>query len=479
MGSIVNSASLATTHPIIMLLTITTTHQPATDLGYLLHKHPDRYQTFPLAWGTAQVFYPEASIEKCTAALILDIDPVELVRGKQAHTLDQYVNDRPYVASSFLSVAISNVYGTALNGKCPNRPELVDTAIPLSATISAVPCRGGVSFLHRLFEPLGYTLTIEGYPLDEEFPDWGTSPYYTLTISGTVKLVDLLNHIYVLIPVLDNDKHYWVDTEEVDKLLRHGEGWLAEHPEKTAIAHRYLKRQGKLAKSALAQLSIEEDPHPDDTETSQNNAEASLEQPLSLNQHRLETIVQTLKTANAQTVVDLGCGEGKLIRLLVADNSFQEILGVDVSHRALEIARERLEYKFSSPKQRERVQLVQGGLTYRDRRISGYDAAVAIEVIEHLDPDRLPAFERVLFEFAHPQTAIVTTPNVEYNVRFPNLPAGKFRHQDHRFEWTRTEFQTWAVGVANRFSYGVEFDSIGTLDPEVGAPTQMAVFTVS
>jgi 3' terminal RNA ribose 2'-O-methyltransferase Hen1 len=458
-----------------MLLTITTTHQPATDLGYLLHKHPDRYQTFPLSWGTAQVFYPEASIERCTAALILDIDPVELVRGKQAHTLDQYVNDRPYVASSFLSVAISNVYGTALNGNCPNRPELVNTAIPLSATISAVPCRGGVEFLHRLFEPLGYTLSIEGYPLDEAFPDWGHSPYYTLTISGTVKLVDLLNHIYVLIPVLDNDKHYWVDTEEVDKLLRHGAGWLAEHPEKTAIAHRYLKRQGKLAKSALAQLEIAEDAI--EIDTIQDSTETSLEQPLILNQQRLETIVQALKTANAPKVVDLGCGEGKLIRLLVADNYFQEILGVDVSHRALEIARERLEYKFSSPKQRERVRLVQGGLTYRDRRIAGYDAAVAIEVIEHLDPYRLPAFERVLFEFAHPHTAIVTTPNVEYNVRFPNLAVGKFRHKDHRFEWNRSEFQTWAEGVATKFGYQVKFDSIGTLDPEVGAPTQMAIFT--
>jgi 3' terminal RNA ribose 2'-O-methyltransferase Hen1 len=458
-----------------MLLTITTTHQPATDLGYLLHKHPDRYQTFPLAWGTAQVFYPEATLDRCTAALILDIDPIELVRGKQAHTLDQYVNDRPYVASSFLSVAISKIYGTALNGHCPNRPELVETPIPLSATISAVPCRGSTSLLLRLFEPLGYTLTIEGYPLDEEFPDWGKSYYYTLTVSATVKLADLLSHLYVLIPVLDNDKHYWVDNEEVDKLLRHGEGWLATHPEKQEIAHRYLKRQGKLTRSALAQLEVEADL--DESETSQASAEITLEQPLSLNQQRLETIVQTLKDANAQTIVDLGCGEGKLIRLLVQDSYFQKILGVDASHRALEIARERLEYKFSSPKQRERYQLVQGGLTYRDRRIAGYDAATAIEVIEHLDPCRLPAFERVLFEFAHPQTAIITTPNVEYNVRFPNLAAGKFRHKDHRFEWTRAEFQGWAKGVANMFGYQVKFDSIGTLDPEVGSPTQMAIFS--
>jgi 3' terminal RNA ribose 2'-O-methyltransferase Hen1 len=462
-----------------MLLTITTTHQPATDLGYLLHKHPDRSQTFPLAYGTAQVFYPEASIERCTAALIIDIDPVELVRGKQAHTLDQYVNDRPYVASSFLSVAISQIFGTALNGRCANRPELVDMPMPLSATISAVPCRGSTSLLHRLFEPLGYTLTIEGYPLDEEFPDWGNSYYYTLTLSGTVKLADLLGHLYVLIPVLDNQKHYWVGEEEIAKLLRHGEGWLADHPEKNEIAHRYLKRQGKLTRSALAQLTVEEEPALEASEIDRDTDEAILEKPLSLNQQRLETIAATLKAATAKKVVDLGCGEGKLIRLLVQDIYFEEILGVDVSYRALEIARERLEYKFSSPMQRDRVKLVQGGLTYRDRRIEGYDAAVAIEVIEHLDPYRLPAFERVLFEFAHPKTAIVTTPNVEYNVNFPNLPADKLRHKDHRFEWTRSEFQAWAENVASKFGYSVKFDSIGSIAPVVGAPTQMAIFSVA
>lgn len=462
-----------------MLLTITTTHQPATDLGYLLHKHPDRYQTFPLSWGTAQVFYPEATIDRCTAALLLDIDPVKLVRSKQAHTLDQYVNDRPYVASSFMSVAIAQIYGTALHGKCPNRPELVDTPLPLSATIAVVPCRGSTSLLDRLFAPLGYTLTLEGYPLDREFPDWGNSCYYTLTLSATVKLADLLSHLYVLIPALDDDKHYWVGNEEVDKLLRHGKGWLATHPAKNEIAHRYLKRQGKLTRSALTQLTIEEDLAPEPTEIDRDAEEVILEQPLSLNQQRLATVVQTLKTANAQKVVDLGCGEGKLIRLLVQDTYFEEILGVDVSHRALAIARERLEYKFSSPKQRDRVKFVQGGLTYRDRRIEGHDAATAIEVIEHLDPDRLPAFERVLFEFARPNTAIVTTPNVEYNVNFPNLAAGKLRHKDHRFEWTRAEFQAWAESVATRFGYSVTFDSIGTIDPEVGAPTQMAIFSMN
>jgi 3' terminal RNA ribose 2'-O-methyltransferase Hen1 len=150
---------------------------------------------------------------------------------------------------------------------------------------------------------------------------------------------------------------------------------------------------------------------------------------------------------------------------------------MDVSYRALERAEERLNRDHLSPVQKSRFQLIQGSLTYRDDRLMGYDAATLVEVIEHLDLNRLAALERVLFEFAHPKLAIVTTPNIEYNIRFATLPAGQLRHRDHRFEWTRTEFQTWANQVAERFGYTVEFFPIGTDDPDVGAPTQMGVFS--
>jgi 3' terminal RNA ribose 2'-O-methyltransferase Hen1 len=172
----------------------------------------------------------------------------------------------------------------------------------------------------------------------------------------------------------------------------------------------------------------------------------------------------------------LGCGEGKLLQLLLKESSIEQITGVDVSHRALEIAAERLQIERLSPAQQSRLQLIQSSLIYRDSRLTGFDAAAAIEVIEHLDLERLAAFERVLFEFIRPKSAIVTTPNIEYNVKFENLPAGKFRHRDHRFEWTRAEFQTWANGVAERFGFAVEFRSVGTEDLEVGSPTQMAIF---
>ncbi|WP_414588003.1 3' terminal RNA ribose 2'-O-methyltransferase Hen1 [Scytonema sp. PCC 10023] len=459
-----------------MLLLITTTSYPATDLGYLLHKHPDRCQSFALSFGQAHVFYPEASEQRCTAALLLDIDPVKLVRGRSAN-LEQYVNDRPYVASSFLSVAIAQVFSTALAGRCKDKPELTQTPIPLVAKLSVLPCRGGEGFLRQLFEPLGYTVTAQNHILDEKFPDWGQSKYYTVELQHTLPLADLLTHLYVLIPVLDDDKHYWVDDDEVEKLLRHGEGWLRAHPAREAITRRYLKRQHRLTRAALAQLAEEDELDPDSAEESHAEEEAAVEKPISLNQQRLNAVDAALKENGARRVIDLGCGQGTLLRMLLKDSFFEQITGVDVSYRALEVAQERLDRLHLPSNQSNRLQLIHGALTYQDKRFTGYDAATVIEVIEHLDLPRLAAFERVLFEFAQPKTVVVTTPNIEYNVKFENLPAGKLRHKDHRFEWTRQEFQTWAKQVAERFGYTVQFQAVGLEDAEVGSPTQMGVFS--
>jgi 3' terminal RNA ribose 2'-O-methyltransferase Hen1 len=464
-----------------MLLTITTTRPPATDLGYLLHKNPARSQSFPLSFGQVHVFYPEASAERCTAALLLDVDPVGLVRERRGPSgeggrLDQYVNDRPYVASSFLSVAIAQVYGSALSGRSKDRQELAETPIPLHAKLAVIPCRGGEGFLRRLFEPLGYLVTARRHPLDERFPEWGEGPYFTVELSASCRLHELLSHLYVLIPVLDNDKHYWVADDEVEKLLRHGEGWLATHPERETITRRYLKHQMRLTRSALARL-VDEDDDPDGAELAHNQEEQAVERRLSLNEQRLAAVVAALRESGVRRILDLGCGEGKLIRALLDEPVFTEIVGVDVSIRALEIARQRLDRL--PEKRTERVRLLQGSLTYRDRRLAGYDAAAVVEVIEHLEPARLPAFERVLFEFARPRVVVLTTPNAEYNVKFERMPAGTFRHRDHRFEWTRAEFRTWADETAKRFGYTVRFAPVGAEDEAVGPPTQMGVFTRS
>lgn len=458
-----------------------TTHQPATDLGYLLYKNPARVQSFNLAFGQAHVFYPEASTERCTAALLLDIDPIGLVRRSggpsgEGFALEQYVNDRPYVSSSFLSVAIAQVFGTALNGHSKDRPTLAETPIPLHAKLTALPCRGGEFLLRKLFEPLGYTLTVQSTPLDEHFPEWGDSCYLTVTFTATCRLSELLSHLYVLIPVLDDDKHYWVDDAEVEKLLRHGDTWLASHPEHELIVNRYLRHQRSLTRQAFAQLQEEDDTDPDTTQAAHAVEEATIEASLSLNQQRLGTVVSMLKQHKVQRVIDLGCGEGRLLQMLLPDMSFLALAGMDVSYRTLAIATARLHLDRLPEKQRERITLFQGSLMYRDQRLSGYDAATVIEVIEHLDAPRLAAFERVLFECARPRLVILTTPNAEYNVKFSGL-AGQFRHRDHRFEWTRSEFQDWATTITRRFGYTVRLLPIGSEDATVGSPTRMGVFT--
>lgn len=460
-----------------MLLTISTTHNPATDLGFLLHKHPDRLQSFDLSFGKAHVFYPEAAEERCTAALQLEIDPIGLVRNIRTpgrhRLLGDYVNDRPYVASSFFSVALNRVFRSALSGSSSERPELAASEMPLEAVVHCLPSRGGEAVLRRLFEPLDYEVSVESHPLDGHFDAWGTSPYFTLKIAGSKRLSDLLRHLYVLIPVLDSKKHYWVGDEEVEKLLRHGEDWLESHPEKELIASRYLKHRRSLARAALERLTDGEEAAVPEEEP---DTEQVLEVPLRLNDHRTAAIVAAVKSIEAETVVDLGCGEGKLIRELLRVRKLRKIVGMDVSTTALEFAERRLRLQEMPENQRRRVQLLHGSATYRDARLNGFDVAVAAEIIEHIDPDRLRALERCVFEFAKPGAVIVTTPNIEYNATFLNMRSGQLRHPDHRFEWTRAEFEAWCAAICQSHGYAVEQSGVGEAHPDFGTPTQMAIF---
>ncbi|MFD7921421.1 3' terminal RNA ribose 2'-O-methyltransferase Hen1 [Streptomyces sp. NPDC059740] len=519
-----------------MFLTITTTGTPerdATDLGFLLHKHPGRAQAFSTSYGTAHVFYPEATAERCTAALLLEVDAVALVRrgkgkghgGAPDAALAQYVNDRPYAASSLLGVALGGVFSSAMKGRCTARPDLPVRCLPLRIEVPALPARGGAALVRALFEPLGWQVALDVVPLDEQFPEWGDSRYVRLVLdSEELTLAEALRHLYVLLPVLDDAKHYWVTADEVDKLLRAGEGWLPGHPEQQLITSRYLARRWSLTRAARERLemvrlaesddteveridnAVTEEPDPEQRSTrepatdgaapeiattvnaARRNATAeeagtgetgTHEKPVSLAVRRREAILAALHACGASRVLDLGCGQGQLVQALLRDVRFEEIVGLDVSVRALTVAARRLKLDRMGERQAGRVTLLQGSLAYTDRRLRGYDAAVLSEVVEHLDLPRLPALEYAVFGSARPRTVIVTTPNVEYNVRWETLPAGHVRHGDHRFEWTRQEFREWADRVAGRHGYAVEFTPVGPDDPEVGPPTQMAVFTLT
>ena len=457
-----------------MLLTISTTHEPATDLGYLLHKHPDRLQEFDLSFGKAHVFYPEASEGLCTAALQLQIDPIGLLRRGKNLLAQHYVNDRPYVASSLLSVALNSVFRSALAGNCADRPKLAQSEIPLEARVYCLPCPEGETLLRRLFEPLDYKVCATPHPLEGFKEGEGICPYFSVTVSGVKRLRDLLRHLYVLIPVLDKEKHYWVGDDEVDKLLRHGADWLEAHPEREFIVSRYLKSQQGLTRVALQRLGISEQ----DTDT-RVQGEELLEKPIRLGELRRNAIKEAVRASGASSVLDLGCGEGGLIKALLEVSNVKKIVGVDVSSSMLARARRRLRLDEMPENQRQRIRLMSGSVTYRDARFSGFDMAIAAEVIEHIDLDRLGAFERSIFEFARPRVVMVTTPNVEYNAKFPALAAGEMRHLDHRFEWTRAEFAAWCTRVGEQYGYSPELGGIGDLDPELGAPTQFVVFRSS
>jgi 3' terminal RNA ribose 2'-O-methyltransferase Hen1 len=288
-----------------MLLTICTTHSPATDLGYLLHKNPTRLQTEEFSFGKAHVFYPEAEENRCTMALLLEVDPIALVRGRggrggERGQLEQYVNDRPYAANSFLSVALGRLFSTALSGRSKERQELTGSALPLTAKLPAVAARGGADLVKRLFEPLGYVVTANGGLLDDRFPGWGESPYLSVEIAGKTRLQDLLTHLYVLIPVLDNEKHYWVGDDEIEKLLKRGEGWLGQHPERDLIVSRYLKRQGRLTREALDRLTADQPEDEDEQKGSRDEAEQKVERPLGLHEQRMGTVLSVLRSLAAK-----------------------------------------------------------------------------------------------------------------------------------------------------------------------------------
>lgn len=462
-----------------MLLTISTNRFPATDLGYMLHKHPAKLQLVAVKNGNAHLFYTEATDACCTCALLLDIDPVALVRGDDkgaapdAFALEQYVNDRPYVSASLMSTAIAKAFSSALNGKCKDKPELVEELLPWKVVLSVVPVRGGRELIEELFIPLGYTVEAEQHILDEQFPAWGMSRYFTITLTNTLTLQALLSHLYVLIPVMDNDKHYWINQEEVQKLLDKGAGWLEQHPVKQLIVRRYLKRQTVLMNSALELLFAEEREEAAAVSGEKAPEEAPKQR---LHDVRLQTVCSRLLEMGVTSVLDMGCGEGKLLKLLMAHTQFTRIAGADVSVHSLQIAAGKLKIDRLPDYQRNRITLMQSSVTYRDKRLDGFEAVVLVEVIEHLEEGRLDALKKNVFGSMRPGIVLITTPNKEWNRRFTEDET-VMRHSDHRFEWTREQFAAWCAGICETYAYTCTIEPLGEEEALTGAPTQLAVFT--
>lgn len=471
----------------ITLLACEQANYSARDLGFLLHKHPDHIHTKQTSAGNATIFYSEVSQQRTTAVLYVEVDPVGLVRGKNQQAdglLTQYVNDRPYVANSFLSVAMGRSFAQTMAGKSKERQHLADQPLDFEIRILPVALAGDRALLAALFEPLGYSLVLAEATDDQteihpgQPSGFAPSPKINLRLKARLRLADILNHLYVLIPVIDNFKHYFVAQEEIDKLLAKGEGWLADHPAKELITRRALKHRRSLTNMALARLeeaSVSEEEEEDDEP--KLKPEEQLEKPLSLHNIRLDCVADVLRQRHVRSVLDLGCGEGKLISRLIKERGIDRIVGVDPSVRALEAARRKLRLHQAGDAMLERVKLQMGSLTYGDRRWKGFDAATLVEVIEHIEPHRLSALVMSVFADARPGVVIVTTPNREYNALFEKMKPNQLRHPDHRFEWTRAEFEAWANAAATDNGYAVEIAPVGPVDETHGGPSQMAIFT--
>lgn len=459
-----------------MFLAIEAQITPGSDLGYLLHKNPTRHYTRSSPVGEVHVLYPEVTATQAQALILLEVDPVAGVRQKRGHTLgmDQYVNDRSFVAGSLLSVALAQHLASALNGHAKERPERVQEALPLKLTLAAVASRGGPELFETLFTPLGYRWQVARYTYAEGLAEQRESPYYTLTLEHCLPLQKALQHLYILLPVLDRYKHYYYDKAEVEKLLRHGEGWLEDHPAQQLIVRRYLSHRPTLAQQALAQLASE------DVEAQPGAEEQQLEAPLSLNKQRIACVVDYVNEVlasdiGAKRLIDLGCGEGQVLQALLKHTALSEIVGVDVSPHELERAERRLKLERLPEYQQRRLQLHQSSALYSDTRLHGADMVILVEVIEHLEPYQLERLARVVFGEMHAKRLWISTPNREYNTVFGMNPA-HLRHSDHRFEWTRAEFQNWCQAQAKTYGYTVSFGGIGPEDAQQGHPTQWARF---
>lgn len=465
-----------------MLLTITTTHQPATDMGYLLGKHPNRCQTFDFPWAKAHVFYPEASHERCTIALAVELLTHKLNpnnRGTAHSRQEHFVNDRAYAATSHLALVINQLFSQAYASQNKDKPELSNTPLPLEVWLPTVPRGRHPDTASQLFEPLGYTVAAKPLPLDQKKPDSGYSRHIDLTLSHTITMAEMLRHLYVLLPTMDGGKHHYIEQDDVEKLMRFGEGWLSTHPKRDMIVNSSMNEKRSFANKVVAMLDEQNQAQeqPDENspqETRHERQEAHVERGIGLNKMRRDAVLKAVKDSSPNSVIDLGCGEGTLTLALLQENPSFRVTAMDVSTRAMSTLERRAGRL--TPAQKDRLKTFHGSLSYRDRRLADHDTAVAMEVVEHIDEEKLSSFEDTVLAGARPKTLIVTTPNREYNAVFGMEP-GTRRHRDHRFEWDRQEFKKWANDSAAAHGYSVAILPIGPVDPSMGPPSQMAVFT--
>ena len=444
-----------------MQLTIRATGENVKVISYLLAKNPNNVYERNHKGHLVRLFYSECSETELDVTIFVTPDSLELKQnGSYTYDITHYINDREFAVSSIFCSFIRPALGTALNGQPKEEyKEWVNHCFPFEFQFGPVSSTLSNEEIRALFEPLGYETTISRAETNYSFHLKQKSTARFISLKGSTTLQHGLRQLFVLIPVLDNYKHYYIDEKEIEKIERYGEGWLENHPLKS-----FILRQALRFKEVYSIVQK--------TEESEESKEKTVK--IRLNDLRYEKIIEMVKGIEPRRrIVDFGSGEGKLSLRLGFVDGVQEVLAVEPSETAALQAIERFE------KVRHQEGFVMptplwGSLFYYDERLKNKDIMILCEVIEHIDAYRLPKMMDTILNEYQPKVLIITTPNQEYNAVY-NL-GEQIRHHDHRFEWTREEFQTWCVD-RNNGNYELAFIGIGEMHEQYGCPTQMCVFS--
>ncbi|EGW40788.1 3' terminal RNA ribose 2'-O-methyltransferase Hen1 [Desulfosporosinus sp. OT] len=460
-----------------MQLAIKATGEGAKMLSFLLSKNPQNLYDRMEKGHRIRLTYTVFSDSEVEAVIFVTPDPVELVKNSpDTYEITQYINDREFVVSSIFCSYIRSALGTALNGR--PKDEYLDWAKhAFLLTIGFGPVATDLPdvAIKQLFEPLGYRIEIERGQAAYNFQLKERSSARFINLQGTLTVQNALKHLFVLIPVLDNYRHYFIDEREIEKLERYGEGWLADHPLKDLIIKRTLR-----FRELIDQVGENFDQADTNADTNNEALTPELElksQPVvRLNELRYQRVVKIVENLPArESIVDFGAGEGKLSARLGFIPGVQEILAVEPTEKEQLRALKR----FSEASRKDDFIspiLIWGSLFYYDEQLRAKDVMILNEVIEHIDESRLPRVMDTILGSYKPQVLLITTPNVEYNTVY-QMDDQAVRHKDHRFEWTRSEFSEWTHTLARNYSYDVQLDGIGEEVEGYGHPSQIAIFT--
>ncbi|MNM55135.1 RNA repair, ligase-Pnkp-associating, region of Hen1 [compost metagenome] len=431
-------------------------------ISYFLGKNPINPYIKETKYGTIEVKFIEYKSNFVDVYIVFRSKGLEMVKESEFKGLEHYINDREFSISTIFLSNVKNSIGHVLSYDYDE----IDTNFDFSLTLGPISTKLPNEAILELFEPLGYDTEIKEIQLDYDFKI-ESSGVYEITLNKTCNIVSLFRHIYVLIPVIDNYKHHFISKDEVDKLLRLGDGWLATHPKNEFISKRYVGYRESLFKTVITSLENEK-------EVEESKIEEQKEEKVGLGKLRYLEFAKQVENLGVTEVVDMGAGEGRLIELLAKNKNLNQLIACEPTLTGRQRMYARIDKLDRKKLLSIKPQVIQSSLFYKDYRLVNKECIVLCEVIEHINADRIDNVMDIILNYNKPKHFIISTPNFEYNVLYETMKT-KFRHGDHRFEMTRKEFKEFIDKHAERCGYDVEYVGIGESHEQYGYATQMAV----